>query len=72
MAPVSMNFRPQNCGAVLRTVPTTRTGHALAGGFDNRTTFLQRSLQPEMTPVPITLFYTAKSRAVIQALPAAG
>ena len=32
------------------------TGHALAGGFDNRTTWLQRSLQPGMTPVPITLF----------------
>ena len=33
-----------------------QTGHALAGGFDNRTTWLQRSLQPGMTPVPITLF----------------
>jgi hypothetical protein len=31
-------------------------GHALAGGFDNRTTWLQRSLQPGMTPFPITLF----------------
>jgi hypothetical protein len=34
-----------------------QTRHALAGGFDNRTTWLQRSLQPGMTPVPITLFY---------------
>jgi hypothetical protein len=33
-----------------------QTGHALAGGFDNRTTWLQCSLQPGMTPVPITLF----------------
>ena len=33
-----------------------QTGHALAGGFENRTTWLQRSLQPGMTPVPITLF----------------
>jgi hypothetical protein len=33
-----------------------QTGPALAGGFDNRTTWLQRSLQPGMTPVPITLF----------------
>jgi hypothetical protein len=33
-----------------------QAGHALAGGFENRTTWHQRSLQPGMTPVPITLF----------------
>jgi hypothetical protein len=31
-------------------------GSALAGGLDNRNTWLQRSLQPGWTPVHITLF----------------
>jgi hypothetical protein len=38
------------------TRTSSKTGHALAGGFDNRTTWLQRSLQPGITPIPITLF----------------
>jgi hypothetical protein len=36
-----------------RTSPRRVT---LAGGFENCTTWLQRSLQPGMTPIPITLF----------------
>jgi len=50
--------------------------HALAGGFDNRTTGSSKrsrcSLHPGMTPVPITFFRPQNRGAVIQALPADG
>ena len=49
--------------------------HALAGGFDNRTIGSSKrsrcSLQPGMTPVPITCLRPQNRGAVIQALPAA-
>ena len=38
-----------------RRVARTSPRRVTRGGFDNRTTWLQRSLQPGTTPLPITL-----------------
>jgi hypothetical protein len=57
----------------LAPVDPAQARHALAGGFDNCTTGSSKrsrcSLQPGMTPAPITFFRPQNRGAVIQALP---